>query len=120
VSPNEEVDLTVYPDAPTRRIARALLEAGDEFRFDLSDLQPVAFGATTGAGLWAELSAFVADPTDVEGTMARLELPRRRAAWATGDRSAIDEPVADEPPRASAAPVPALASRQLRKRRPSW
>jgi len=73
ISPNQEVDLGVYPDAATRRIARSLLEAGDDLRFDLSDLQPAAFGATTGAGLWAELSAFVADPTDIEGTMARLE-----------------------------------------------
>lgn len=79
ISPNQEVDLGTYPDAPTRRIARALLEAGDDLRFDLSDLQPVAFGATTGAGLWAELGAFVADPTDVEGTTARLEAAAEEA-----------------------------------------
>lgn len=83
VSPNEDLDLNSYPDAATRRIARALLEAGDGFRFDLSDLQPVELGATTGAGLWAELSAFVSDPTDIEGTMTRLEAAAD-AAWATG------------------------------------
>ena len=81
ISPNQEVDLGAYPDAPTRRIARALLEAGDQLRFDLSDLQPVAFGATTGAGLWAELSAFVADPADVEGVADRIEAAAD-AAWA--------------------------------------
>jgi ABC-type glycerol-3-phosphate transport system substrate-binding protein len=80
VSPNEDVDLTVYPDPTTRRIARSVLEAGDRFRFDLSDLQPVEFGGTTDAGLWAELRAFVADPSDVEGTMARLEAAAA-AAW---------------------------------------
>ena len=82
LSPNEDVDLAVYPDATTRRIARALLEAGDGFRFDLSDLQPVEFGGTTGEGMWAELSRFVADPSDVEGTMARLEADAA-TAWAT-------------------------------------
>jgi alpha-glucoside transport system substrate-binding protein len=73
VSPNQAVDLSIYPDPTTRRIARSLLEAGDGFRFDLSDLQPAEFGGTTGAGMWAELARFAADPTDVEGTMARLE-----------------------------------------------
>jgi ABC-type glycerol-3-phosphate transport system substrate-binding protein len=81
VSPNESLDLTVYPDATTRRIARSLLEAGDGFRFDLSDLQPVEFGGTTGAGLWAELDGFASDPTDIEGTMERLEAAAA-AAWA--------------------------------------
>jgi hypothetical protein len=81
VSPNESLDLTAYPDATTRRIARSLLEAGDGFRFDLSDLQPVEFGGTTGAGLWAELDGFASDPTDIEGTMERLEAAAA-AAWA--------------------------------------
>lgn len=80
VSPNEALDLTTYPDATTRRIARSLLEAGDGFRFDLSDLQPARFGGTTGEGLWLELAHFVSDPTDVEGTMERLEAAAA-AAW---------------------------------------
>jgi alpha-glucoside transport system substrate-binding protein len=83
LSPNEDVDLTVYPDDTTRDIARAVLEAGDDFRFDLSDLQPVAFGGTTGAGMWGELRAFVADPSDVRATAARLEAAAA-AAWAGG------------------------------------
>ena len=81
VSPNQALDLAVYPDATTRRIARSLLEAGEGFRFDLSDLQPAAFGGTTGAGMWAELDRFAADPTDVDGTMVRLEAAAQ-AAWA--------------------------------------
>jgi ABC-type glycerol-3-phosphate transport system substrate-binding protein len=80
LSPNEDVDLTVYPDDTTRRIARALLEAGDGFRFDLSDLQPVEFGGTTDAGMWAVLRDFLADPRDVAGAMARLEAAAT-AAW---------------------------------------
>jgi alpha-glucoside transport system substrate-binding protein len=83
LSPNEDVDLRAYPDATTRRIARSLLQSGDRFRFDLSDLQPVAFGGTTGAGMWAELTRFLEDPSDVEGTMARLEAAAT-AAWDDG------------------------------------
>ncbi len=81
LSPNQDVDLTVYPDDTTRDIARALLEAGDGFRFDLSDLQPVEFGGTTDAGMWAELRDFLADPSDIAGTAARLEA-EATAAWA--------------------------------------
>ena len=81
LSPNEDVDLAVYPDDTTRRMARALLEAGDGFRFDLSDLQPAAFGSTTGAGMWGVLRDFVARPDDVAGTATRLEAAAA-AAWA--------------------------------------
>ena len=80
LSPNEDVDLAAYPDPTTRRIARSLLDAGDRFRFDLSDLQPVTFGGTTGAGMWKELGSFARDPADVAGTMARLEAAAA-AAW---------------------------------------
>jgi ABC-type glycerol-3-phosphate transport system substrate-binding protein len=83
LSPNEDVDLTAYPDDTTRAIARALLEAGDGFRFDLSDLQPVEFGGTTDAGMWAVLRDFLADPSDPAGTAARLEA-EAAAAWEDG------------------------------------
>lgn len=73
LSPNEDVDLTAYPDDTTRDIARGLLEAGDGFRFDLSDLQPGGFGGTGPAGMGAVLRDFVAAPGDSAGTAARLE-----------------------------------------------
>lgn len=82
LSPNEGVDLTAYPDATTQRIARSLLEAGGGgFRFDLSDLQPAAFGGTTGAGMWAVLADVAADPSDLPGAARRLEAAAA-AAWA--------------------------------------
>ena len=85
ISPNEAVDLAAYPDARTRRIAGALLDAGGGgFRFDLSDLQPVAFGGTTGAGMWAVLHDLLLDPSDVRGAAARLE-EAASAAWAPSE-----------------------------------
>jgi alpha-glucoside transport system substrate-binding protein len=72
VSPNDDVPLTAYPDDAARSVARGLLEAGDELRFDLSDLQPAAFGATTGRGMLAILQDFLAD-RDVGRAAARLE-----------------------------------------------
>jgi alpha-glucoside transport system substrate-binding protein len=72
LSPNLDLDLSVYPDEVTRSVARRLLEAGEDFRFDLSDLQPAAFGGTDGQGLFGELHAFLGH-RDAELAAARLE-----------------------------------------------
>lgn len=72
ISPNLDLDLSVYPDALTRSIARGLIEAGDAFRFDLSDLQPAEFGAQDNAGLEAELRRFLVT-RDISATQRRLE-----------------------------------------------
>ncbi len=72
VSPNQQLDLSVYPDALTRSIARDLIEAGEDFRFDLSDLQPAAFGATPNAGMQGALRDFLVT-RDVPNTARRLE-----------------------------------------------
>ena len=76
VSPNANVDLSVYPDDISRSIARSLVEAGDQFRFDLSDLQPAAFGGTEGQGMRGDLQRFLLDG-DVDATAAQLEADAR-------------------------------------------
>jgi ABC-type glycerol-3-phosphate transport system substrate-binding protein len=72
ISPNLGLDLSVYPDDLTRSIARNLLEVGDAFRFDLSDLQPARFGSTPNAGMQGILRDFLINH-DVLGTARRLE-----------------------------------------------
>ncbi|HEX7521991.1 MAG TPA: ABC transporter substrate-binding protein [Acidimicrobiia bacterium] len=72
ISANVNVDLSAYPDAVTRGIARALIEAGDGFRFDLSDLQPAQFGGIEGRGMRRRLQDFLVTD-DVDGTAAGLE-----------------------------------------------
>ena len=49
LSPNKNVDPSAYTDPLTRATATALAER-EVFRFDLSDLQPAAFGGTVGQG----------------------------------------------------------------------
>ncbi len=73
ISPNENVDTSVYPDDTTRAIAEALVGAADNLRFDMSDQMPPAFGGTPGAGEWAILQNFLADPSSVDATAAALE-----------------------------------------------
>ncbi|GAA4893566.1 ABC transporter substrate-binding protein [Tessaracoccus lubricantis] len=71
-SPNNGVDTSLYPDDISRQIAEALTGA-EAFRFDMSDLTPSAFGGTQGQGFWQEMITFYENPSDVEGTMQRLE-----------------------------------------------
>ena len=69
---NKELDASVYPDEITRTTAGALSEA-EVFRFDLSDLQPAAFGGTVGQGLFKLFQDFVKAPDDVDGISQQLE-----------------------------------------------
>ena len=77
-SPNKAVDTALYPDDTARQIAEALTGA-ETFRFDMSDLMPSAFGGTPGQGFWQEMIAFYENPSDVEGTMQRLEAAAQAA-----------------------------------------
>jgi ABC-type glycerol-3-phosphate transport system substrate-binding protein len=70
-SPNRGVDLSDYPDDVARRAARMLVEA--DVVFDLSDLQPPAFGSTPGQGLWKLLQDFVADPGAIDRLTGEIE-----------------------------------------------
>lgn len=78
LSANRNVDPSVYGTETTQRIATALTNA-ETFRFDMSDLQPAAFGGTPGQGLWKELQDFMARPQDVDGTAQRIERLAARA-----------------------------------------
>ncbi len=72
ISPNLDLDLSVYPDSLTRSMARSVIEAGDAFRFDLSDLQPAEFGAQPRAGMQAELRRLLTTD-DIGFVQRRLE-----------------------------------------------
>jgi hypothetical protein len=69
---NKEVDTSVYPDEITQTTAGALSEA-EVFRFDLSDLQPAAFGGTVGQGMFKLFQDFLKNPDDVDGISQQLE-----------------------------------------------
>jgi alpha-glucoside transport system substrate-binding protein len=79
ISPNKNVDISAYTDPVDQRVAQALIDAGDSTRYDLSDLQPTAFGATTGEGIWGILTDFVSDPSDIDGTAQKLEAAAKAA-----------------------------------------
>ncbi len=77
-SPNKNVDESVYPDEITKATATAIGEA-DTFRFDLSDLQPAAFGGTPGQGLFKYFSDFVKSPNDIDMITQEMEAAAKKA-----------------------------------------
>ncbi|WP_128381648.1 ABC transporter substrate-binding protein [Streptomyces cavernae] len=79
LSPNKNVDPSVYPNEVQRKMAEALVAAGDDFRFDMSDQAPQAYGGTPGKGEWKALQDFLKNPKDVGGTQAKLEADAAKA-----------------------------------------
>jgi alpha-glucoside transport system substrate-binding protein len=76
-SPHKDLDVDVYPDEITKTTAGALAEA-ETFRFDLSDLQPAAFGATPGQGLFKAFTDFVANPDDIDKLTQQMEAAAKK------------------------------------------
>ncbi|KUJ65198.1 sugar ABC transporter substrate-binding protein [Streptomyces albus subsp. albus] len=79
LSPNKALDVKSYPNPQLRGIARALIAAGDDFRFDMSDQAPAAFGGKPAQGEWKALQDFLKDPRDVAGTQRQLEADAAKA-----------------------------------------
>jgi alpha-glucoside transport system substrate-binding protein len=77
-SPNKKVPLSAYSDTLTRASARGL-QTATATRFDLSDLEPPAFGATTGQGEWKIFQDFLKNPKDINGTASALESAAAKA-----------------------------------------
>ena len=75
---NKNIDKSVYPDEITQTTAGALSDA-EVFRFDLSDLQPSAFGGTVGQGLFKEFQDFVQNPSDIDGVTQQMEKSAQQA-----------------------------------------
>ncbi|MGS2588284.1 ABC transporter substrate-binding protein [Streptomyces hebeiensis] len=79
VSPNKSLDTAAYPNDVQRDIAEALIAAGDDFRFDMSDQMPQSFGGTPGKGEWKALQDFLKNPKDVAGAQRQLESAAAKA-----------------------------------------
>lgn len=77
-SPNKKVDASVYPD-PIQKETAGALGAAETFRFDLSDLQPSAFGGTVGQGLFKLFQDFLQDPADIDGVTTKMEAAAAKA-----------------------------------------
>jgi ABC-type glycerol-3-phosphate transport system substrate-binding protein len=79
ISANQNLDSSVYPDAISQSIGEAVVAAGDDVRFDMSDLVPPEFGGTSGQGLWKLFQDFVQNPGDIDGVTKKLEKAAEQA-----------------------------------------
>jgi alpha-glucoside transport system substrate-binding protein len=77
-SPNKRVKASAYHDAIGRRAAVALAHAKIA-RYDLSDLQPSAFGGTPGQGMWKLFQDLLKSPKDVNSIASKLEAAAAKA-----------------------------------------
>jgi ABC-type glycerol-3-phosphate transport system substrate-binding protein len=71
-TPNKNVEASSYPDPLLRSTSETMAEA-ETLRFDLADLQPSAFGATVGQGMWKLFQDLLKDPDNVDGIAQQLE-----------------------------------------------
>lgn len=78
-SANKNVDAGAFPDETSAAVGKAIVDAGENFRFDMSDLAPPAFGGTPGSGEWKILQDFLKDPSDPAGTAKTLEAAAAKA-----------------------------------------
>lgn len=79
ISPNRRLDRRVYAGVTMRRLADAVVTT-PTVRFDLSDLQPPAFGAKDGQGMWRTFRRYLANPADEGGVVRELEDAAGKAA----------------------------------------
>lgn len=77
-APAKTVSANAYADDIARKTATAIGKA-DVFRFDLSDLQPAAFGGTVGQGEFKIFQDFLRNPKDVQGIAQALEASATKA-----------------------------------------
>jgi ABC-type glycerol-3-phosphate transport system substrate-binding protein len=80
LTPNKAMPTTVYPDATSALLAQAIVNAGDNVRFDMSDQAPAAFGGTKDQGEWAVLQSFLANG-NVPAAQQQLEADADKVSW---------------------------------------
>jgi alpha-glucoside transport system substrate-binding protein len=75
-SPNKDVKPSDYSSTLQRNTAAGLVNAAV---FDMSDLQPAAFGSTAGQGEWKLFQDFLSSPSNVNGIASKLEAAAAKA-----------------------------------------
>ncbi|WP_217196341.1 ABC transporter substrate-binding protein [Streptomyces buecherae] len=79
ISANTKLDLATYPNPELRGIAEALIKAGNDFRFDMSDQAPASFGGKPAQGEWKALQDFLKNPKNISGIQRQLEKDAAKA-----------------------------------------
>ncbi len=78
LSANKNLSASAYPDATSAGLGGQIVSVGDNFRFDMSDQAPAAFGGTPNKGEWADLQTFLGNG-NVAAAQAQLESDAKAA-----------------------------------------
>ena len=72
LSANKNLQASDYSDQVSGQIGTQIVDAGDNFRFDMSDQAPAEFGGTPNKGEWKDLQAFLGNG-NVAAAQTQLE-----------------------------------------------
>jgi alpha-glucoside transport system substrate-binding protein len=72
LSANKNMPNSAYPDPTSAQLGQQIVSVGNNFRFDMSDQAPAAFGGTPNKGEWGDLQQFLVNQ-NVAATQAQLE-----------------------------------------------
>ena len=72
LSVNKNVPSSSYNDPTSAALAKQMVDVGNNFRFDMSDQAPAAFGGTPNKGMWGDLQQFLVNG-NVRATQQQLE-----------------------------------------------
>lgn len=80
LSANKNLDSSAYPDPTSAGLGQAIVNAGNNLVFDMSDQAPAAFGGTAGEGEWLDLQNFLSSG-NVSATQTQLEADANKVTW---------------------------------------
>ncbi|MCW2754461.1 MAG: extracellular solute-binding protein [Marmoricola sp.] len=80
LSANKNLANSAYPDSTSAELAKQLVAVGNNFRFDMSDQAPAAFGGTPNKTEWADLQTFLTDG-NVAAAQRQLEKDAQSVKW---------------------------------------
>jgi ABC-type glycerol-3-phosphate transport system substrate-binding protein len=72
LSVNKNVPSSAYNDSTSAQLAKQMVQVGNNFRFDMSDQYPAAFGGTPNKGEWGDLQTFLTNG-NVKAAQQQLE-----------------------------------------------
>jgi multiple sugar transport system substrate-binding protein/alpha-glucoside transport system substrate-binding protein len=77
---NKNVPASAYSDSTSGQLGQQIVSVGDNFRFDMSDQAPAAFGGTANQGEWAILQTFLTNG-DIAAAQSALEAAAAAQTW---------------------------------------
>ncbi|WP_168207643.1 ABC transporter substrate-binding protein [Microlunatus elymi] len=80
ISANKNLQVPDYNDPVSGQLGKQIVDVGNNFRFDMSDQAPAAFGGTPNKGEWADLQSFLTTG-NVKATQQQLEKDASAVKW---------------------------------------